>query len=89
MNKKIVYTITIQDQVAKSGLKETAKLLGLTTPAVRQMINDCRDIYLRKIKGQWFYYETKDWRRGPKKKKNGRPANLKKKKTASRKRKAA
>lgn len=75
MKKQIVYDITIQQQVKKTGFRETAQLLGLTVPAVRQMIQDERILYLRKIKGKWHYSEYKDWRRGTNK--NGRPENLK------------
>lgn len=64
MKKNIDYTITLSDKVAQSSCESVAGLIGVTKDAVRQMLANRREIYLKKIRGQWHYMEVKDWKRG-------------------------
>ena len=65
MKKIIVYDISLSDFLDKSTFAEAARLLKLTKDAVRQMISNEREIYLR-FTGDGFaeYCEFKTYRDG-------------------------
>lgn len=61
----IDYDVTLSGQVAKSNMATVAKEIGVTKDAVRQMLLNDRDIYLKLINGQMHYAEFRTWRQGP------------------------
>ena len=64
MQVKIEFSKTIEQLVSEIGVIKTAKEIGVTKDAVRQMISNERQIYLKKLRGRWHYAEFKDFKRG-------------------------
>lgn len=58
------YDLTLAEQVEGSTVAQTARMIGVTKDAVRQMLDNGRKIYLKQIGGEWHYSELKDWKRG-------------------------
>ena len=64
--KEVKYTYTLKEFLARHGYAGVGRLIGVTTAGVRQMDMDGRHTYFKKIKGEWCYFEVKDWRRSGK-----------------------
>lgn len=71
MKKTFDYEFTLQDSIKLHGQAETARMIGVGSQAVQFMLQSGRDIYLKRVKGEWYYGEFKEWRRGSGR--NGRP----------------
>jgi len=63
---KIQYQFTLSEFAESQGsMKKASAALGLSPDVVRKMLASDRQIYVKKIKGQWHHNEIIEFKRGP------------------------